>query len=446
MDEEITSLEASLNDFCPEVRRRALEELVARAARGEVPLAPETEVANMHGHTFFSYNAYGHSPTSLAWLARRRGFRLVGSVDFDVLDGVDEFLAACDLAGVRGAAGIETRVYVPRFSTREINSPGEPGVAYHMGVGFASGRVPVEVEGILADLRQRAARRNQEMLARVNDYLAPVTIDYERDVLPLTPNGNATERHLLAAYLQAAARLPDPTGFWAAKLHLPREEVEALAADPPRLPNLIRARLMKRGGVGYVQPGPESFPTVAEFQRLVVACGALPCVAWLDGTSSGEQAIEELLGLWLSQGAAVLNIIPDRNWNIADPDLRRLKVDKLYEVARLAQEADLPIIAGTEMNSPGQKLVDDFASPELRPLQAAFMEGAYFLHGHTALERGHGSGYGSAWAHAHLPSRRARNAFYARAGRLLPPGSARLAAFGPEVTPAEVLAALKGGG
>lgn len=446
MDEEITSLEASLNDFSPEVRQRALEELVARAARGEVPLAPETEVANMHGHTFFSYNAYGHSPTSWAWLARRRGFRVVGSVDFDVLDGVDEFLAACDLAGVRGAAGIETRVYVPRFSTREINSPGEPGVAYHMGVGFASGRVPVEVEGILADLRQRAARRNQEMLARVNDYLGPVAIDYERDVLPLTPSGNATERHLLAAYLQAAARLPDPSGFWAAKLHLPREEVQAMAAAPPRLPNLIRTRLMKRGGVGYVQPGPESFPTVAEFHRLVVACGALPCVAWLDGTSSGEQAIEELLDLWLSQGVAVLNIIPDRNWNIADPDQRRLKVSKLYEVARLAQEADLSIIAGTEMNSPGQKLVDDFASPELQPLQGAFMEGAYLLHGHTALERGHGIGYGSAWAQAHLPSRRARNAFYACAGRLLPPGPARPAACGPEVTPGEVLAALGGSG
>ena len=56
-----------------------------------------------------------------------------------MLDAVDEFLAACDLAGVRGSAGIETRVFIPEFATREINSPGEPGVYYHMGIGFTSG-------------------------------------------------------------------------------------------------------------------------------------------------------------------------------------------------------------------------------------------------------------------------------------------------------------------
>ena len=77
----------------------------------------------MHCHTFFSFNAYGHSPTSLAWLAKRRGFKLMGIVDFDVLDGVGEFLDACEVVGVHGSAGIETRVFLPEFATREINSP-----------------------------------------------------------------------------------------------------------------------------------------------------------------------------------------------------------------------------------------------------------------------------------------------------------------------------------
>jgi hypothetical protein len=445
MNEDTAHLESELNDFHPEVRRRALAELLAMVARGEVPLAPEADLANMHCHTFFSYNAYGYSPTSLAWLARRRGWRAVGIVDFDVLDGADEFLAACDLAGVRGCAGIETRVYLPQFATREINSPGEPGVAYHVGIGFTSSRVPAEVSGILGAMRARAARRNREMMARVNDYLSPLTISYERDVLPLTPGGNPTERHILAAYVRAAADLPDPAVFWADKLRLPREEVQALMAEGARLGNLIRARLMKRGGVGYVQPGPESFPSVDEFHRLIVACGALPCVAWLDGTSAGEQAIDELLGLWLERGVAALSIIPDRNWNIADAEVRRLKVAKLHEVARLSREADLPIVAGTEMNSPGQKLVDDFSVQELAPLRAAFMDGAFFACGHTTLQRARGLGYGSAWARAHLPARRERNAFYTQVGRLLPPGregAARLAALPPDLAPAELLARL----
>ena len=52
----------------------------------------------------------------------------MGIVDFDVLDGVDEFLGACDAVGLRGSTGMETRVFVPEFADREINSPGEPGV------------------------------------------------------------------------------------------------------------------------------------------------------------------------------------------------------------------------------------------------------------------------------------------------------------------------------
>jgi len=51
-------LETSLNDFTPAVRAQALAELVALAQQGAVPLEPEADVANMHCHTFFSFNAY----------------------------------------------------------------------------------------------------------------------------------------------------------------------------------------------------------------------------------------------------------------------------------------------------------------------------------------------------------------------------------------------------
>jgi hypothetical protein len=439
-------LETSLNDFAPAVRAQALAELVALARQGDVPLKPEADVANMHCHTFFSFNAYGHSPTSLAWLAKRRGFRLIGIVDFDVLDGVDEFLDACELVGVRGSAGIETRVFIPEFATREINSPGEPGVCYHMGIGFTSSRVPETAASILDDLRQRATRRNRGMTDRVNAYLSPVTIDYERDVLPLTPGGNATERHMVVAYVRAAERVaPNPVEFWADKLGLEPGQVATLMGDTPKFQSLIRAKLMKRGGVGYVQPSPDTFPTVEEFHELIVACGALPCAAWLDGTSAGERAIEELLDLLINKGVVALNIIPDRNWNIADPESRRLKVQNLYHVVQLAQELDLPLNVGTEMNSPGQKLVDDFDAPELAPLRQAFLDGAHFIYGHTVLQRALGLGYQSEWTQTHLPTRRERNDFYAGVGYQVPPGKvgmARLKRLDSSMSPADILARL----
>ncbi|MBI5950334.1 MAG: hypothetical protein HY865_01640 [Chloroflexi bacterium] len=437
-----TDLEAQLNDFSFSKRTEALDALIA----SETQLPAEQEVVNLHCHTFFSFNAYGYSPMGLARLAKQKGFKALGIVDFDVLDAVDEFLDTCERIGVRGSAGMETRAYVPEFSAREINSPGEPGVYYYMGIGFTSSQVPTEVGPILADMRARAAQRNRVMVERINAHLSPVIVDYDKDVLPLTPAGNATERHMLAAYVQAATKhFADPAPFWAEKLGLSEEQVCAQIGDAPKFQNTIRSKLMKRGGVGYAQPGPDTFPSVDEVNRLIVACGALPCAAWLDGTTAGEEAIEELLELLIAKGAVALNIVPDRNWNIPDPETRKLKVKKLYEVVELAQKLDLPLNIGTEMNAFGQRLVDDFDAPEMLPLRQPFLDGAYFIYGHTLMQRTLKLGYQSEWAKSHLPTRRERNAFYTELGKLVPPGkdgTEKLKPFTSAMSPAEMLGEL----
>lgn len=446
--ERITVLETELNDYDPGIRSRALSELATMVQEGAIAPTPEADVANMHCHSFHSFNMKNNSPSSLAWIARKNGIKLAGIVDFDTLGGVEEFLAACDQVGVRGSAGLETRVFIPEFASREINSPGEPGVCYLMGTGFISGEAPPEVRGILNDLRRRAEERNRGMVARINGFLHPLTIDYQEDVLPLTPSGNATERHIVTAYVQkAAGTIPDPLPFWAVKLGVTIQELRNRGDDAPEFLNLIRSRLMKRGGSGYVPPGPETFPPIDQFLRLVTACGALPCAAWLDGTSEGEEAIEELLEFLINRGIVALNIIPDRNWNIPDPELRRVKLRNLYRVVELAGELALPLNVGTEMNSYGQKLVDDFDSPELAPVRRAFLDGAYFIYGHTLFQRNLRLGYMSDWAATHMSLRSTRNDFYTRIGRLIPPGvqgEAALSCISAEISPAEIMEQLEG--
>jgi hypothetical protein len=155
-----------------------------------------------------------------------------------------------------------------------------------------------------------------------------------------------------------------------------------------------------------------------------------------------EQDPERWLEFMVGQGVVVLNIIPDRNWNIADSEVRRLKVQNLYQVVEVARQLDLPLSVGTEMNSFGQKLVDDFDVPELAPVRGAFLDGAYFAWGHMALQRALGLGYQSAWAQASLSGRRERNEFYTKAGRRVPPGRAGrewLSRIDPNSAPAEVL-------
>jgi len=133
----------------------------------------------------------------------------------------------------------------------------------------------------------------------------------------------------------------------------------------------------------------------------------------------------------MSKSVSVIKIIPDRNWNITDLIAKREKLQNLFHVVQLANEMNLPVIVGTEMNSFGQKLVDDFDAPELAPVRDTFLDGAYFLYGHTFLERCWGLGYQSEWALDHFSDRLLKNEFYRRIGRLISPNIAASKNIGP---------------
>lgn len=418
---ELTRLETRLDSFDPETRKESLQSLLNLVKTGLIEVPEGREIANLHCHSFFSYNGYGYSPTHLAWIGKKHGIKFMGIVDFDILDGVDEFLDACQMAGIYGTAGIETRVFLPEFRQYEINSPGEPGIAYHMGTGFISSSVPDLVQPAFEEMRQRAVQRNQQIMNAVNQFLAPLHIDYDQDVLPLTPQGYATERHMVHKIMEKSLNVfSDPVEFWVEKLDLSADEIRKTINDQNTFKNLLRKKLMKRGGVAYVQPEVDSFPTVDEFHEIILASDAIPCSAWLDGTSAGEQKIEVLLDLMMDKDVRVLNIVPDRNWNITDEATKAIKVRELYQIVDHAESLDLPVIVGTEMNSYGQKLVDDFEAPELEPVRDCFIKGAYFLYGHTRMAQLFGLGYQSKWAQQ-FPDRKAKNSFFETVGHVIPP-------------------------
>ena len=416
----IEKLERELDSFDAEQRKNALSALWEKAQAGQIELPPTGTAVNIHCHTFFSYNTYGYSPSKFAWLARKAGLAVAGVVDFDVLDALDEFLDACKLLGLKSSAGLETRVFVPEFADRVINSPGEPGISYHMGVGFPSAELEGEQKEFLHNLRSTAQQRNRDLMGRVNKHLQPVTLDYEQDVQTLTPSGNATERHMCLAYARKAADAfgdaDELADFWSEKLGVTIETSQL--PESKDLLNAIRAKTMKRGGVGYVQPDRGSFPRMADTNRFILAAGGIPVHTWLDGTSEGEKAIEELLDVAMSTGAAALNVIPDRNYTPGSPGE---KLDNLYRVVELAERLNLPVVMGTEMNSPGQKFVDDFESEELKPLVPIFLKGAHIVYAHSVLQRQCGLGYTSAWAAKNFGSVAEKNSFFEQLGRLLQP-------------------------
>ena len=120
-------------------------------------------------------------------------------------------------------------------------------------------------------LKQTAQQRNRDLMQRVNRYLSPIELDYEPDVLTLTPAGNATERHMCLAYARKArdhfgATSDELAEFWSQKLGT---DAKKLGLPEGRdLLNTIRAKTMKRGGVGYVQPDSGSFPADGRHEPL----------------------------------------------------------------------------------------------------------------------------------------------------------------------------------
>ena len=421
----VEKIESELDNFNFSDRKRAFLELKALADQKKILLPDPSPKVNLHFHTFFSFNAYGYSPLHIIWRARKEGLLMAGSVDFDVLDAMEEFLWGGFEVNLPVSSGIETRVYLPEFHDRELSSPKEPGVAYFMGNGFT--RLPeseTKTGKTLRYLKETAQKRNKSVLKRVNSYLQPVAIDLEKDVLPLTPSGNPTERHLVMAYAIKADQIfsdrIEQVKFWSEKLDISPEKVENFLNHKPDFYDFIRSKLMKHGGVGYVKPDVGDFPTLEQVTDMILDLGAIPSFSWLDGTRSGEKDPKELLDFCEAKGIETLFIVPDRNWDLPDKEESHLKLAKLYEIVEEAKRREIPIFVGTELNKFGQKFVDEFESPALTPLTPYFIRSAWMLWGHIIMEKSSQRGYTSEWAKKTFQDRKVRNRFYYQVGQTVP--------------------------
>jgi len=422
MEHSLENLIVQLNDFDYTKRKNALNNIVSK----RLVAFPASGInVNMHFHSFFSYNAEDYSPSRIAFEAKRSALYAAGLCDFDVLDGLEEFFYAGLLLKLRTTVNMETRAYLREFSDVDINSPGEPGVTYIMGAAFPFIPSPESQEAKELSLyKERAKSRNIALIERINPYMDDVAISYEDDVLPLTPSGNATERHIVKAYIHKAICLfetPDKVAeFWSERLGKKSEEIIEIMTDKPLFEETVRARLVKKGGIGYQQPSPTTFPPVDDFIRVIKKGNAIPMITWLDGTSRGEENAAEMLECLVAKGCCALNIIPDRNWNISDPARKKIKMEKLREIVQEASKRYLPINIGTEMNKQGLPFTDNLSCEALLPYRDVFLEGAKVMVGHTLLTKYAGFTYTGDAASSEFPDKSKRNKFFAAVGALPP--------------------------
>ncbi len=381
---------------------------------------------NMHIHSFFSYNGEGWSPSRVAFEMKKLGLYSAAICDFDVLQGLEEFLSAADMLGLRAAVAFESRVFFQEYADKEINSPGEPGVFYFMGMGFVKPPPSGSKAGeVFNEMLNQSHLRNRNLISRVNAHLAPMALDYEKDVLPLTPDRNATERHIVQAFYEKAIKQfggnEKAVAFWAEKLGADPAELSEKSKNINVFQEFLRSKLMKRGGLGDEQPTAKIFPDLDTVIAMIRESRAIPMSAWLDGSLPGEQDPIEQLECLLSKKVEAVNIIPDRNWNFSDQQLQRQKIAALDRYMQAVQALDLPVNIGTEGNKPGQRLVDDLNANAVNRYRKVFLEGAQIMVGQTRLLRFADFSYIDDKAKNLFPARRKRNEFFAAVGALPAP-------------------------
>ena len=162
------------------------------------PMVPQ--YINNHIHTTYSFSPY--SPTAAVYAARMEGLCTAGIIDHDSISGAEEFIEAAEIIGIPVTIGMEARVSMDgtRLEGRRTNNPDQVGVSY-----MTIQSVPHDKINTLTEFFKpyQAARheRNRKMIAKINE-LVGVSLDYDRDVLPLSEaanNGGVTERHLMYA-------------------------------------------------------------------------------------------------------------------------------------------------------------------------------------------------------------------------------------------------------
>ena len=167
------------------------------------PLPPVARDVNNHIHTTYSFSPY--SPTAAVYFARAAGLCTCGLMDHDSIAGAQEFLAAAKAAHMGATIGMECRASFADtpFSDRKLNNPDQKGVVYMALHGVPHDRA-AELNALYAPYRERRNVRNRKMVDAINGMMGKygVTIDFEKDVLPLSNfarGGSVTERHLSSA-------------------------------------------------------------------------------------------------------------------------------------------------------------------------------------------------------------------------------------------------------
>ncbi len=340
------SLLRSLNAPTIEERLQTLRSAVRTTKF--TPVDPR--MVNNHIHTTYSFSPY--SPAAAVYAARMEGLATCGIVDHDSIGGAREFLAAGEIVGIPTTIGIETRVSFSEtaLKDRRTNNPDQIGVTYMVLHAVPHENIE-QVQSYFAPLRERRNARNKKMVAKINALYAAdgVSLDFERDVLPLSQyanGGSVTERHLMLALARQLLSLGK------AKLPEHASDLEIMLAEYDLVGTLKKDCIPK-----VFVDATDECPSLSEFVRFSGEVGGILAYAYLGDVTASvtgdkkaqqfeDEYLDELFAVISNAGVRAVTYMPTRN-----------TPEQIERLRKLCEHYGMLQISGEDINSPRQKFV-----------------------------------------------------------------------------------------
>ncbi len=327
------------------------------------PMVPQ--YINNHIHTTYSFSPY--SPTAAVYAARMEGLCTAGIIDHDSISGAEEFLEAAKLIDIPVTIGMECRVSMDgtRLEGRRTNNPDQVGVSY-----MTIQSVPHDKIGVLTEFfrpyQNARHERNRKMIERINHMVPGITLDYDRDVLPLSmawDNGGVTERHLMYAL---ALKLMDLVGKGDAMIEkltqmgisLSQKQKDQMLDQEYPFYAYDLLGILKSAYVPQIFiDAAEECPKLPEMVKLCGDIDAYLCYAYLgdvgDSVTGDKKAqkfeddyLDDVFLCLKEEGVLAVTYMPTRN---TPAQLSRLRT--------LCDEYGMFQISGEDINSPRQSFV-----------------------------------------------------------------------------------------
>jgi hypothetical protein len=317
------------------------------------PFADPPLLVNNHFHTPYSFSTFNNM-TEIFNQAKKEGIDVLGINDFITMEGYDEFNRLAYEHKKFPLFNIEFMGLMKEEQKKGIliNDPNNPGRVYFCGKGLSfPPNLSEENREILDSIMHNSLKHTEEMLVILNKHLkkikSPFSLDFKEIQVEYT-RGLVRERHLAKALrIKITDHYKSAKGKETFLKKLYGGKNSTVDIDKPGdLDNELRSRLLKKGGLAFVEEDIDAFLSLAEIKEIILGAQGIPCYPVLLDDAAGrytdfEKDFPDLLKSLTKNRVFAVELIPGRN------DFSIVK-----EFVSVFSEKGFLITFGTEHNTP----------------------------------------------------------------------------------------------